>query len=98
MYLTVLSFQTSFSVKTTVTDDATHEYTLQTFFGHVGDALVGNIERSVRESCRKKFWYSTVLLLRTTKIVKSQPPVKIKKLSLAHFSLRAMGFPHAFTS
>ena len=36
-------------------------------------------------------------LLGTTKNVISQPQVKTEQRSLAHFSPRFMGFPHAFT-
>ena len=54
MYLTVLSFQTSFSVQATATEDATHEFTFHKFRGRIGDAWVRFVQRIVRKSCLKK--------------------------------------------
>ena len=59
---------------------------------------LGLMSEQFEKVVEKIIWFSTILLLRTTKNVISQPHVKIKKRSLAHFSSRFTSFPHAFTS
>ena len=59
---------------------------------------VGLMSEQFKKVVENIIWFSTVLVLRTTKNVISQAHDKIQKRSIAQFPPRFMGFPHAFTS
>ena len=56
MYLTVLSFQTNFFVKTTLTENATQEYAFQKFHCCIGMPRLRLLSELFEKVVQKIFW------------------------------------------
>ena len=64
---------------------------------HVCSPFTSDSEQGNKKNVQKFRYEIFEFQLRTTENVISQRQVKIEEQSLAHFSPRFMGFPHAFT-